>query len=69
MVVTSHELEARLQPVYEALRLPEGQLEALTGIVERRWWEPGYPLSQGADRGRPQGAGRVATSAPRTSTC
>src|SRR5258707_10317919 len=48
VVVTSHELEARLQPVYQALRLPEGQLEALTGIAERRWWEPGYPLSQGA---------------------
>src|SRR4051812_2759033 len=48
VVVTSQDLEARLRPVYEALRLPEGQLEALTGIVERRWWEPGYPLSQGA---------------------
>jgi 3-oxoacyl-[acyl-carrier-protein] synthase-3 len=48
VVVTSHELEARLQPVYQALRLPEGQLEALTGIVERRWWEPGYPLADGA---------------------
>jgi len=48
VVVTSSELEARLRPVYEALRLPEGQLEALTGIAERRWWEPGYPVSQGA---------------------
>ena len=48
VVVTSHELEARLRPVYEALHLPEGQLEALTGIAERRWWEPGYPLSRGA---------------------
>ncbi len=48
IVVTSHELEARLRPVYEALHLQEGQLEALTGIVERRWWEPGYPLYQGA---------------------
>ena len=48
VVVTSQELEARLQPVYQALRLPEGQLEALTGIHERRWWEPGYPVSQGA---------------------
>src|SRR5215470_16083023 len=48
VVVTSQELEARLRPVYQALRLPEGQLEALTGIVERRWWEPGYPPSQGA---------------------
>jgi acyl-CoA:acyl-CoA alkyltransferase len=48
VVVTSQDLEARLQPVYEALRLPQGQLEALTGIQERRWWEPGFPVSQGA---------------------
>jgi 3-oxoacyl-[acyl-carrier-protein] synthase-3 len=41
-------LETRLRPVYQALRLPEGQLEALTGIVERRWWEPGFPVWQGA---------------------
>jgi 3-oxoacyl-[acyl-carrier-protein] synthase-3 len=48
VVVTSAELEARLRPVYQALRMPEGQLEALTGISERRWWEPGFPVSQGA---------------------
>src|SRR5262249_59277473 len=48
VVVTSAELEARLRPVYEALRLSEGQLEALTGISERRWWEPGFEVSQGA---------------------
>ncbi|MBY0228524.1 MAG: 3-oxoacyl-ACP synthase III, partial [Gemmataceae bacterium] len=48
IVVTSSELENRLSPVYRALRLPDGQLEALTGISERRWWEPGYPLSEGA---------------------
>jgi 3-oxoacyl-[acyl-carrier-protein] synthase III len=48
VVVTTQELEARLRPVYEVLRLSEGQLEALTGIVERRWWEPGYPPSRGA---------------------
>src|SRR5687767_11416762 len=48
VVVTSSELEARLGPLYRSLRLPDGQLEALTGIAERRWWEPGYPLSQGA---------------------
>lgn len=47
-VVTTQELEARLRPVYQALHLPEGQLEALTGIAERRWWEPGYPPSRGA---------------------
>lgn len=48
VVVTSAELEARLKSVYQALRIPEGQLEALTGIVERRWWDEGYPVSQGA---------------------
>jgi len=48
VVITSAELEARLKPAYDKLRLPMGQLEALTGIVERRWWELGYPLSQGA---------------------
>jgi acyl-CoA:acyl-CoA alkyltransferase len=47
VVVTSQELEARLGPVYKALRMPEGQLEALTGIQERRWWEPGFSVSQG----------------------
>jgi 3-oxoacyl-[acyl-carrier-protein] synthase-3 len=48
LVVTTQELEARLRPVYQALRVSEGQLEALTGIAERRWWEPDYPLSRGA---------------------
>jgi len=48
IVVTTEELESRLKPIYEALHIAEGQLEAITGIVERRWWEPGYPLSQGA---------------------
>lgn len=48
MVVTSDELEGRLQPMYEALRISPGQLEALTGISERRWWDEGYSLSEGA---------------------
>ena len=48
VVVTSAELEARLRPMYQALRIPEGQLEALTGIAERRWWEAGYSLTHGA---------------------
>ncbi len=48
VVVSSAELEARLAPVYEALHLSSGQLEALTGIIERRWWEEGYRLSEGA---------------------
>lgn len=48
VVVTSAELEAQLKPVYKKLFLPEGQLEALTGIIERRWWQPGFRLSDGA---------------------
>ena len=48
IVVTSAELEARLAPVYEALHFQPGQLEALTGISERRYWSPDTPLSQSA---------------------
>ncbi len=48
VVVTSDELENRLAPLYEKLHMPEGQLRALTGITERRWWEEGYSLTEGA---------------------
>lgn len=47
-VVTSAALEARIAPVYEGLRMQQGQLEALTGIRERRWWDAGFKLSDGA---------------------
>lgn len=49
VVVTSGELEERLSPLYDALRIPIGQLEAMTGIVERRFWEAGDRLSRGAE--------------------
>lgn len=48
VVVESAELEARLRPAFDALHIPEGQLEMLTGIRERRWWEEGTSLSEGA---------------------
>lgn len=48
VVVTSHELEQRLAPLYKKLHIQPGQLQALTGIRERRWWLPHTPLSQGA---------------------
>ena len=48
VVVTSDDLESRLMPMYDALHIAPGQLEALTGITERRWWEEGYMLSDGA---------------------
>ena len=37
-VVTTDELERRLAPAYERLRLPEGRLELMTGIRERRFY-------------------------------
>ncbi len=48
VVVTSDDLEARLMPMYDALHIAPGQLQALTGIAERRWWEEGHKLSDGA---------------------
>jgi acyl-CoA:acyl-CoA alkyltransferase len=44
-VVTSAEIEARLEPLYSRLRLPEGRLELMTGIRERRFWLPDVPPS------------------------
>jgi 3-oxoacyl-[acyl-carrier-protein] synthase III len=37
-VLTSEQLEERLRPVYERLKLPFGRLELMTGIRERRFW-------------------------------
>lgn len=48
VVVSSDELEERLAPALEKLRIPSGQIEALTGVSERRWWPEGHQLSDGA---------------------
>ena len=40
-VVSSLEIEARLAPLYDRLKLSAGRLELMTGIRERRFWEPG----------------------------
>ncbi|TWT95895.1 3-oxoacyl-[acyl-carrier-protein] synthase 3 [Botrimarina colliarenosi] len=40
-VVTSDQLEERLSPLYERLRLPPGRLELMSGIRERRFFSPG----------------------------
>jgi acyl-CoA:acyl-CoA alkyltransferase len=40
-VVTSDEIEERLKPLYERLKLPAGRLELMTGIRERRFFDPG----------------------------
>ncbi len=40
-VITSAEIEDHLLPVYRKLKLPAGRLELMTGIKERRYWDPG----------------------------
>jgi len=40
-IVTSAELEERLAPLYARLRLSAGRLEMMSGIRERRFFEPG----------------------------
>lgn len=47
-VVTSDDIENRLEPLYETLHFKKGQLESLTGIQERRFWDPGFKMSEGA---------------------
>lgn len=52
-VLTSVEIETRLRPLYERLRLPEGRLELMTGIRERRVWPVGTrPSDASAAAGR-----------------
>jgi acyl-CoA:acyl-CoA alkyltransferase len=52
-VVTTDELERRLAPAYERLRLPAGRLELMTGIRERRFFPPGTrPSAISTESGR-----------------
>ena len=48
IVVSSAALEDRLAGLYKSLYLTPGQLAALTGIRERRFWNPGQRMSDGA---------------------
>lgn len=51
--LTSAEIEQRLEPLYRRLRLPEGRLELMTGIRERRVWPVGTrPSDASAAAGR-----------------
>ncbi len=52
-VLSSAAIEARLAPLYQRLRLPEGRLELMTGIRERRVWPEGTrPSDASAAAGR-----------------
>jgi 3-oxoacyl-[acyl-carrier-protein] synthase-3 len=51
--VTTAAIERLLKPVYERLNLPEGRLELMTGIRERRFWKHGtLPSQVSAEAGR-----------------
>lgn len=47
-VVTTTELEEKLAPFYTAMGFGPGQLEALTGIRERRYWDEVHTLGEHA---------------------
>jgi 3-oxoacyl-[acyl-carrier-protein] synthase-3 len=45
-IVTTLQIERALAPLYERIGLPEGRLELMTGIRERRFWKPGTRPSE-----------------------
>ena len=49
-VITSDDLENRLEPLYEALHFQKGQLKAITGIHESRLWDSNYKMHEGATK-------------------
>lgn len=50
---TSAQIEERLRPLYDRLKLPAGRLELMTGIRERRMWPAGTrPSDASAAAGR-----------------
>ena len=52
-IVTSDEIERRLAPLYRRLKLPEGRLELMSGIRERRLWPRGMrPSDASIESGR-----------------
>ena len=68
-VWTSADIEERLRPLYERLKLPVGRLELMTGIRERRMWPAGTrPSDASAAAGRAV-LGKVERSAPSRWNC
>jgi acyl-CoA:acyl-CoA alkyltransferase len=49
-VVSSDDIEERLTELYDALHFQKGQLEAITGIRERRFWDHDFKMHAGATR-------------------
>jgi 3-oxoacyl-[acyl-carrier-protein] synthase III len=51
--ITSDDIERRLEPLYRRLKLPEGRLELMSGIRERRLWPRGMkPGDKSIESGR-----------------
>jgi len=51
--VSSADLETRLAPLYQRLKLPEGRLELMSGVKTRRFWNKGTrPSAAAAMAGR-----------------
>ena len=52
-ILTSEEIEQQLAPLYERLKLPQGRLELMSGIRQRRLWPRGMrPSEQSVVSGR-----------------
>ncbi len=49
-VVTSLEIEQQMELFYDKFNFKQGQLEILTGIVERRFWDPVHTMHQEATK-------------------
>lgn len=47
-IVTSRDIEDKLSPFYKGVGFAPGQLEALTGIQERRYWDEDHTLADHA---------------------
>ena len=45
LVITSADIESQLDSVYQRLKLPQGRLEGMSGIHERRLWQPKTRIS------------------------
>lgn len=48
--ISTARIEDALSPVYQALHLGKGQIAALTGVLERRFWPPAQPMWEVAAR-------------------
>ena len=58
-IVTSLDIEKKLSPFYEAVGFAPGQLEVLTGIRERRYWDVDHTLAEHAAVAGRRALGRV----------